>query len=210
MGEERVIFESGDLGIEGLLEIAPGDRGVVVTHPHPLYGGDMHNRVVQSIVDAYRMVGYSTLRFNFRGVGVSEGAYDNGVGEQRDVASALKLLNDRGRSEIDLAGYSFGAWVNALGSWRFEQVERMIMVSPPVSFREFPDLSDNPKIELVIVGTRDDFVDVNTLRATLSTWSPTAELRVVEGADHFYTEKLAALEEVLREFLEGRERSELK
>ena len=210
MGEERVIFESGGLGIEGLLEISPGDRGVVVTHPHPLYGGDMHNGVVQSVVDVYRMAGCSTLRFNFRGVGASEGAYDNGVGEQKDVESALKVLKDRGRSKIDLAGYSFGAWVNALGSWRFEQVERIIMVSPPVSFLEFPDLSDNPKIELVIVGTRDDFVDVNTLRATLRTWSPTAQLRVVEGADHFYTGKLAELREALREFLEGREESELK
>ena len=210
MGEERVIFESGGMGIEGLLEISPGDRGVVVTHPHPLYGGDMHNGVVQSVVDVYRTVGCSTLRFNFRGVGASEGAYDNGVGEQKDVESALKVLNDRGRSKIDLAGYSFGAWVNALGSWRLEPVERIIMVSPPVSFLEFPDLSDNPKIELVIVGTRDDFVDLNTLRATLRTWSPTAQLRVVEGADHFYTGKLAELREALREFLEGREESELK
>jgi alpha/beta superfamily hydrolase len=210
MDEERVIFESGDLGIEGLLEIVPGDRGVVVTHPHPLYGGDMYNGVVQSVVDIYRMAGYSTLRFNFRGVGASEGAHDNADGEQKDVESALKVLNDQGKNKIDLVGYSFGAWVNALGSWRFEQVEQMIMVSPPVSFLEFPDLSDNPKIELVIVGTRDEFADLNTLRATLRTWSPTAELKVIEGADHFYTGKLGELQGVLQEFLEGREESELK
>jgi hypothetical protein len=204
MGEKRVIFESGDLEIEGLLEITPGDRGVVVTHPHPLYGGDMHNGVVGSLVDVYRVAGYSTLRFNFRGVGGSRGAYDRGIGEQRDVESALKVLNDQGKRKIDLAGYSFGAWVNALGSWRFEQVERMIMVSPPITLLEFPDLSDNPKIELVVVGTRDHFVDLNTLRATLRTWTPTAELKLIEGADQFYTGKLGALWGALREFLEER------
>jgi alpha/beta superfamily hydrolase len=205
VGEKHVNFASGALVIEGLLEITPGDRGVVVTHPHPLYGGDMDNGVVQSVVEVYRMAGYSTLRFNFRGAGASEGAYDNGVGEQADVESALKVLNDQGKSRIDLVGYSFGAWVNALGSWRFEQVARMIMVSPPVSFLEFPDLSDNSKIELVIVGTRDDFAELTTLRATLRTWSPTAELKVIEGADHFYSGKLEELQGVLREFLGGRE-----
>ncbi len=207
MGEKRVIFQCGDLGLEGLLEIVSGDRGVVVTHPHPLYGGDMHNGVVQSVVDVYRESGYSTLRFNFRGVGASEGAYDHGHGEQKDVESALKVLNDQGKSKIDLAGYSFGAWVNALGSWRFEQVERTIMVSPPVNFLEFPDLSDNPKIELVIVGTRDEFADLNTLKATLRTWSPAAELKVIEGADHFYTGKLGELKRVLVEFLEESEQT---
>ncbi len=205
MGEKNVIIESGDLGIEGLLEITPGERGVVVTHPHFLYGGDMHNGVVQSVVEVYRLAGYSTLRFNFRGAGASEGAYDNGVGEQDDVEAALRLLNARGIRKIDLAGYSFGAWVNALGSLRFEPVERMIMVSPPVNFLGFPDLSDNPKIELVIVGTRDDFAEVKTLRAILRTWSPAPELKVIEGADHFYTGRLGALRGALREFLEESE-----
>jgi alpha/beta superfamily hydrolase len=210
MGEKHIDFGSGVLRIEGLFDNTSGDRGVVVTHPHPLYGGDMHNGVVQSVVEVYRKAGYSTLRFNFRGVGASEGAYDNGVGEQEDVESALQFLSDQGKRKIDLSGYSFGAWVNALRSWRVEQVARMIMVSPPVSFLAFPDLSDNSKIELVIAGTRDEFGDLNTLRATLRTWSPAAELKVIEGADHFYSGKLGELQGALREFLEGRGEGRVK
>ena len=208
MGERHINFASGDLGIDGLFENTSGDRGVVVTHPHPLYGGDMHNGVVQSVVEVYRKAGYSTLRFNFRGVGASEGTYDNGVGEQEDVESALQFLSDQGKRKIDLVGYSFGAWVNALGSWRLERVARMIMVSPPVSFLAFPDLSDNPQIELVIAGTRDEFADLGTLRATLQSWSPTAALKTIEGADHFYTGRLREVEGTLWEFLEGRGESE--
>ena len=72
--EERVLIESGGLKLEGLLENLPGEKGVVVTHPHPLYGGEMHNNVVEAVVNAYHTKGYTTLRFNFRGAGASQGA----------------------------------------------------------------------------------------------------------------------------------------
>jgi alpha/beta superfamily hydrolase len=80
MAEEEIIFDSEGLKIEGLLENLQGEMGVVVTHPHPLYGGQMRNNVVESITQAYREQGYSTLRFNFRGVGKSEGSYEDGPG----------------------------------------------------------------------------------------------------------------------------------
>ena len=110
---ERITFLSEEYEIEGLLNQRDEKKGVVVTHPHPLYGGDMNNMVVESIVHVYYMKGYSTLKFNFRGVGRSQGTYDNGLGEQKDVLSALSFLADMGMERIDLAGYSFGAWVNA-------------------------------------------------------------------------------------------------
>ena len=96
MTEKNIVFESGDLKLEGLLDQVAGDRGVVITHPHPQYGGTMHNNVVESLVNAYGRAGYTTLRFNFRGMGRSEGHYDEGVGEQVDVGCAVAYLKDLG------------------------------------------------------------------------------------------------------------------
>lgn len=94
--EEKVCFRSGDFELEGLFESGHTARGVVITHPHPLYGGDMHNPVVETIRRAYRMKGVATLRFNFRGTGESEGQHDNGVGEQDEVLAALSFLMESG------------------------------------------------------------------------------------------------------------------
>ena len=96
MDEELIFFMAGDIKIEGLLQTKPGDKGVVITHPHPLYGGSMHNNVVESLVQVYQQAGYATLRFNFRGVGGSAGQYDNGVGEVDD------LVQDR----VDVLGFA--------------------------------------------------------------------------------------------------------
>ena len=105
MSENSVMFESGGLKLEGLLDRARGDAGVVIAHPHPQYGGSMHNNVVESLVKAYGKAGFTTLRFNFRGVGRSEGHYDGGVGEQQDVSGAVAYLKDLGMTTIHLAGY---------------------------------------------------------------------------------------------------------
>ncbi len=201
MPEERVFFESGGLKIEGLLESLHGDRGVVITHPHPLYGGDMFNNVVEAIAQAYREKGHSTLRFNFRGVGQSEGEYDNGSGEQENVRAALDYLFDLGKRNIDLAGYSFGAWINALGLESFEKAARMIMVSPPVHFIDFSFLTYNQKIQLVIVGTEDDIAGSKMVEGMLQTWNPEANLRNIQGADHFYWGKTSELKSIILEFL---------
>jgi hypothetical protein len=201
MAEERVFFKSGGLKIEGLLESRHSDRGVVITHPHPLYGGDMFSNVVEAIVQTYREKGHSTLRFNFRGVGQSEGEYDNGIGEQEDVRAALGYLSDLGKMNIDLAGYSFGAWVNALGLEGFAKANRMIMVSPPVNFIDFSFLTYDQKIQLVIVGTEDDIAGFKMVEGMLQTWNPEANLRNIQGADHFYWGKTSELKSIIHEFL---------
>ena len=91
---EKIRFLSDGYEIEGRLEKSSLQRGVVITHPHPLYGGDMHNNVVAAIERVYRQKSYTTLRFNFRGVGNSQGSYGNGVGEQEDVRAAISNLAD--------------------------------------------------------------------------------------------------------------------
>ena len=152
MAEKSIVFESGGLKLEGLLGRAKDGPGVVVTHPHPQYGGTMHNNIVESLVKAYGKAGYNTLRFNFRGVGRSEGHYDEGVGEQEDVRAAVGYLRDPGMTSVDLAGYSFGAWVNALGIQNLDNVDRMVMVSPPVNFMDFSFLEFKPQNSLDYCG----------------------------------------------------------
>jgi len=199
--EERIFFDSIGVRIEGLFENAPGERGVVVSHPHPLYGGSMHNHVVKAIVRAYREMGYSTLRFNFRGVEKSGGDFDNGIGEQEDVEAALKYMSNNGKTHIDLAGYSFGAWVNALGLERYDRAERLLMVSPPVSFIDFSFLKYHPKIQLIIAGSRDDIGGHETIEKLLPRWNPEAIYRLIDGADHFYGDQADEIKTIIQEFL---------
>ena len=138
--EEKTVFLSQDLKIEGLLGKNSQINGAVISHPHPLYGGNMHNNVVEAIARVYQKKGYTTLRFNFRGVGKSQGAYADGVGEQDDVRAAVSFLKDSGLTNIDLAGYSFGTWVNALAIRNAQILETMVMVSPPVAFMDFTSI----------------------------------------------------------------------
>lgn len=201
MAEERIFIQSSGLRIEGLVDNSPGDKAVLVTHPHPLYGGDMHNNVVESVVDAYAREGYSTLRINFRGVGQSDGDHEQGIGEQEDVKAALIYLNELGKTHIDLAGYSFGARVNALVLRDLEQVQRMIMVSPPVNFIDFSFLKYSPKIQLVIAGSADDIAPPAMIADMLPTWNPHAEFKIIQGADHFYWGKTGEIKKIIQEFL---------
>ena len=202
MAEEPVLFMSGTLQIQGLLQTEPGDKGVVITHPHPLYGGSMHNNVVESLVHAYQQAGYATLRFNFRGVGSSQGKYDQGQGEQEDVEAALHYLAEHGKDALDLAGYSFGAWVNALVRPE-KEVQRMVMVSPPVAFLDFGPPQSIPQLSLVVAGSRDEIAPPELIKTMLPTWNSRARLEIIEGADHFYGSHTAQLESILNKYLAG-------
>jgi alpha/beta superfamily hydrolase len=201
MTEEKIRFLSKDLLIEGLVCIQDGEKGVVVTHPHSLYGGTMYNQVVETLVDVYRDHTFSTLRFNFRGVGGSEGSYDEGKGEQEDVMSALRYLHEKGKRHVDLAGYSFGAWVNAKINDTHSLFNRIVMISPPVASLDFSFLSFNPKIRLVVAGGKDDIAPADKITNVINTWNPKAHLEVIKGADHFYTGKIGPLKSALSRFI---------
>ena len=197
MVEEPVVFESTNIKIEGLFCSMPGDRGVVITHPHPLYGGNMYNNIVESLVRVYQLVGYTTLRFNFRSVGSSEGEYDNGVGEREDVKAALHYLIQRGKKVLDLAGYSFGSWVNALAISEVDTVDRMVMISPPVAFMDFNSVGPTPQIQFVVAGNQDQIAPPEVIKNLLPAWNPRAHLEVIDGADHFYVGYTGKLESLL-------------
>ncbi len=202
MKEMRVVFRSEDGNIEGLMVEGQATKGVVVTHPHPLYGGSMENNVVEAVVRAYGEKGYTTLRFNFRGVGRSEGRYDNGRGEQEDVRAAVAHLTQLGMTSIDLTGYSFGAWVNAQCIDSLRDVRRMVMVSPPVNFLDFSFLKSCPKIRLVIAGSEDDIAPPAMIEKMLLVWNPESELKAINGADHFYWGKTGEIEAIIGDLIE--------
>ena len=171
----------------------------MITHPHPLYGGELDNPVVAVLAGVYQRLGYSTLRFNFRGVGDSDGDYDEGRGERDDVRAAAAFLEEGGKTVTDLAGYSFGAWVNLHLDSPPAKVRRLLLVAPPVAYLEF-DGTVAPPVELwVVAGDRDSFAPLALLREQLPCWQPTARLHVLPGADHFFhgsaLDRLAALVE---------------
>jgi len=195
--EEEIRFQSEGHSIEGLLEKNGGSIGVVISHPHPLYGGDMHNNIVLTIRQAYKKMNGTTLRFNFRGVGGSQGSYGDGVGEQEDVRSAIAYLKALGMERIDLVGYSFGAWVNAHLSCPRDGVANMVLVSPPLAFIGFESVAGLDCLRLIVTGSRDDFAPPGLIKQSYPTWNPEARFEVIHGADHFYGGYTVQLEELL-------------
>lgn len=199
--EERITFDSDGFRIEGLLQRSDADRAAVITHPHPLYGGDMHNPVVAGVAGAYQDKGYTTLRFNFRGTGGSQGRHDEGIGERNDVIGAIHYLRSGGAEKIELAGYSFGAWVNAHLSCGELKIERMLMVSPPVGFIAFDEVGSIDCLKLVVTGSHDDIAPAALIRKALPGWNPQARFEIIDAADHFYSGCMARLSSVLRDRL---------
>ncbi|WP_163340487.1 alpha/beta hydrolase [Desulfopila sp. IMCC35008] len=199
---EKVMFQTGDgLELEGLLDKTSGQRGVVIVHPHPLYGGDMVNPVVESLSIVYRRKGYSTLRFNFRGVGNSQGGYDDGVGEQKDILAAIQVLQELGMTTIHLAAYSFGSWVVAKIDSFPKGVEKLVFVSPPLALMPFADTCTLPLLDLVVTGEDDEFAPPNLLESTVKKWNPEGRLEVVDHADHFYFGSFPDLERIVGSIL---------
>ncbi|MGB5620780.1 MAG: alpha/beta hydrolase, partial [Desulfobacterales bacterium] len=133
----------------------------------------------------------------FRGTGESEGQHDNGVGEQEDVLAALSFLTESGFQPVDLAGYSFGAWVNALMLQREGRSENLAMVSPPVAFVDFSSIGRLPGLRLVVTGSRDEMAPPGVIRQMLTTWNPSAHFDIIDGSDHFYSRHTRQLEDVL-------------
>ncbi|HIC86123.1 MAG TPA: alpha/beta hydrolase [Desulfobacterales bacterium] len=203
MREKGVFIENDAYRLEGMLYEGE-KKGVIVTHPHPLYGGNMNNNVVEAIVRAYQGANFTTLRFNFRGVGESEGRHEGGGGEQRDVEAAIRYLKNLGISELHLAGYSFGAWVNAMGIKRYTEVEVFVMISPPVAFLDYSTATHEPRIRFVITGSNDQIAPPHLVKDLVEKWNPRARFVIIKGCDHFYWGKEQELIKFLNEFVRGK------
>ena len=186
--------------LEARLALADGPRGgLVVCHPHPLYGGDMDNPVVVRTVEVAAQSGLSTCRFNFRGMGRSSGTHGKGEGEQDDVKAALAMLGQRlpAGKPVGLAGYSFGAWVSASVAATGISLAALCLIAPPLSMFDFGTLAGSDRALLIVAGTRDTYCPTSGL-AALAERVPGARIETVEGADHFFFGKLFPLGELIR------------
>jgi alpha/beta superfamily hydrolase len=199
MKERKVLFKSGHFTLEGLYSPSEGSSGAIITHPHPLMGGDMWNNIVELLVSALYSHGCSTLRFNFRGVGLSEGVYDNGNGEQEDVISARIFMEENEKTNLILAGYSFGAVVDLNVFARDDSFNQLILVSPPTNMYSIAFSKILGRKILAICGDRDEFCSLRNIgnnpdEALLS-------LITVEGANHFYAGREDVLANQLSNYL---------
>jgi alpha/beta superfamily hydrolase len=204
-----VHFDGPEGRLEGLWD-DPG-RGLppaILCHPHPAHGGSMHSKVVHTVFRVLRDAGHATLRFNFRGVGASEGSYSGWDGEVGDVAAAAAFARrETGITPIWLSGFSFGSWVGSKWALSDPHVERMILLGLPVDQnvdgRSFDHFDRLPAPTLIIQGERDKYgspAGVMRLAERLRAFGP-VDVRIVPEADHFFTGKLGPLETALREGL---------
>src|SRR5271156_5920205 len=207
MQEVQVTFRSGDLTLEGLLANPGGNApAVVVCHPHPLYGGSMYNNVVDAVLAAMWQAGYATLRFNFRGVGASDGEHDGGPGEVDDAVAAMAfLLAQTGvrREGAIMAGYSFGAMGAMTAGYGRGDVARIVAVALPLAMADARIPDDASKPVLLVSGDRDSYSPVAGLQALKSKIGDSARLEIVAGADHFFGGREAELGRVIGAALAG-------
>jgi hypothetical protein len=189
--------------LEGLLWKAEVPKGAaVVCHPHPQQGGTMDNHVTYRMADAFRQAGMTVVRFNFRGVGGSSGAYDEGRGEVDDAEAALDYLQKEAPGvPLYAAGFSFGSHVALQLALRDERIERVLGVGMPLGLLDFSFVEELGKPKAFIHGEQDEFASVPQVRALLERLPLPRELFVLKDADHLCTGKLGELSRVLGEAL---------
>jgi len=195
----RTVFIDGPVGhLQALYKPGDADQAaVVVCHPHPQHGGTMHNKVVYRMARAFEDSGYSVLRFNFRGVGLSDGSWDEGRGEIDDAAAALDWIHRKqAASPLWLAGFSFGCYAGLRAARHDKRVSRLFAVAPAVNLWPFDFMAGNMTPLTVIAGTVDDIVPF----AAVSGWAENmakARFHSIEGAGHFFDGHLEQMQHAL-------------
>lgn len=175
----------------------------VICHPHPLYGGTMQNKVVHTVARAYSDLGLRTVRFNFRGVGSSDGAFDHGAGETADVMAVIDwLARARPRDSLFLAGFSFGAYV-ALRAAAQRRPAHLLSIAPPVHMYDFAALPHPQCPWWVIQGEADEVVDAQAVTAWAATLDPAPQLVRLPGVSHFFHQRLNDLRQVATQALKA-------
>jgi uncharacterized protein len=210
----RSLFLDGPAGrLEALLNAGAANpsHAAVVCHPHPLFGGTLHNKVVFHTMKALNSFGFPVLRFNFRGTGLSQGEHDYGEGEVEDVHAALDWLDAEFHLPLVFAGFSFGAAVGLRAGCRDVRVKAVIGVGVPAipvaadteepRLYDFNFLQDCTKPKLFISGARDQFAPRPKLEALVALVPEPKELIVIEGADHFFEGRLRELREAVEEWV---------
>ncbi|MDE3181204.1 MAG: hypothetical protein KGM47_16290 [Acidobacteriota bacterium] len=191
--------------IEGVLEFEPGSAAssvALVCHPHPLFGGTMHTKAVFRAAKAAVLEGLPALRFNFRGVGQSQGAYDGGTGERADAIGALDFLVSRyPGAQVCMMGFSFGSAVGLAVGAADDRVKALVGMGLPVKSYDYMYLSACEKPKLVVEGSEDQYGPRHLVAAVFERFAPPKRLHWVEGADHFFTGHLDELVDTIRKFI---------
>lgn len=202
MTNEETITIAGPFTLEGVLTRGTGTRGIIIAHPHPLYGGDMHNPVVKTVARTFATAGYTTLRFNFRGTGNSRGEFADGEGEIDDLLAAREHLITTGIENITLTGYSFGAWVivNAAAAGKLGN-EPQILISPPAAMLPFANNLKLPYLKQVITGELDQIAPPEPIKKLINNWNPDADFSVIPDCDHFFHSFQLDLSVILKEII---------
>ena len=206
----EVIFNGPEGRLEGRYHHSkkPGAPIALILHPHPQFGGTMNNKVVYALYQAFTKRGFSTLRFNFRGVGRSQSTFDNGQGEMSDAAAALDWMQAHNPNAQGcwIAGFSFGAWISMQLMMRRPEISGFISIAPPASQHDFSFLAPCPASGILIHGERDEIVPVDSvdkLAAKLkSQKNITVDYEVVKGGDHFFGDHMDQLNKVVEAYLD--------
>lgn len=208
----EIIFNGPEGRLEGRYHPGkePNAPIAVVLHPHPQYGGTMNNKVVYNLYHIFARRGFGALRFNFRGVGKSQGAFDEGLGELSDAASALDWLQsvNANASSCWVAGFSFGAWIAMQLLMRRPEIEGFIAVAPPANRYDFTFLAPCPSSGLIVQGDADDVVTPASTEKLAKTLQAkrniTVDYALVKGADHFFSDQLDEMNKVIEDYLDKR------
>ena len=196
-----VMFTGPEGRLEGRYHQSKEEHAPIalILHPHPQYGGTMNHKVVFSLFHVFLSRGFSVLRFNTRGVGRSQGRFDNGMGELSDAAAALDWLQSMNADAKScwIAGYSFGAWIGMQLLMRRPEIDCFVSVSPPANSYDFAFLAPCPSSGLIVGAEKDEVVpiaDIQKLVARLSLQKGiTVESRTIKSANHFVPDSLDKL-----------------
>ena len=205
----EVLFNGHAGRIEGRYYKSPRPNAPValILHPDPMFGGTMNNKVVYSLFSCFKDLGFSVLRFNFRGVGRSQGQFENGIGELSDATVALDWLQNMNPNakQCWIAGYSFGAWIGMQLLMRRPDINNFIAVSPPANERDFSFLAPCPASGLIIQGGIDEIVtpsSVQTLARRLNQQrNAEIDFAMIEEGDHMYNNHLKDLYKVSGQYV---------
>src|SRR5690349_3553140 len=180
----------------------PVRRAAIVCHPHPLFGGTMHNKVVFRIARAFQSAGFAVLRFNFRGTGRSEGAHDQGRGEQDDLRAAIRFIEQKyAGAELWLAGFSFGSMVMLRGACDDRRIRALVAAGAPVAKYDFSRLIHCALPKLFVQGALDEFGPPTELSRFVDRLIEPKQLTIIAGADHFFAGHLDELGDTVAQFI---------
>jgi len=207
--ESRNLFLNGPAGrLEAILwspSEGTAEMAAVVCHPHPLFGGTMHNKVVYQAAKSLDALGLPVLRFNFRGTGLSEGKHDRGQGELGDVRAALDFLaSEFPNIPLLVAGFSFGCWVGLQAGCEDKRVASLIGLGAPVNNADFSYLMQCEKPKLFVHGANDIYGAADKIKKLVSSLPGKNKVVVVEDADHFFVGKLDQMDAAITNWMSER------